>query len=90
MVRFFFFLRQENNFHPDQPAWLAESGSVGAPSDILVERDGEQYRAPDQASYQVRFFSVPTYITRIKHLLKIFFTFKVVDLLMHIQHPADA
>ena len=45
---------------------------MGAPSDILVERDGEQYRAPDQASYQVRFFSVPTYITRVKHIVKIF------------------
>ena len=80
MVRFFFFLRQENNFHPDQPAWLAESGSVGAPSDILVERDGEQYRAPDQASYQVRSFlhPVPTYMTRIKHLLKIFFHSKLL------------
>ena len=39
-----------------QPAWLAESGSVGAPSDILVEREGEQFPPPppDHSSFQVK------------------------------------
>jgi hypothetical protein len=35
-----------------QPAWLAESGSIGAPSDILVEREGDLQHQTDRAAFQ--------------------------------------